>query len=52
MLVDGREWSRRIVALTDGLYVFEVQSTGAGSRTINITPMMASKSKAVFYNSI
>ena len=52
MLVDGRELSRRIVALTDGLYVFEVQSTGAGSRTINITPMMASKSKLVFYNSI
>ena len=37
MLVDGRELSRRIVALTDGLYVFEVQSTVAGSRTINIT---------------
>jgi hypothetical protein len=27
MLVDGRELSRRVVALTDGLYVFEVQST-------------------------
>jgi hypothetical protein len=52
MLVDGRELSRQIVALTDGLYVSEVQSTVAGSRTINITPMMALQSKAVFYDSV
>jgi hypothetical protein len=36
-LIDGRELSRRIVGLYNGLYVLEIQSTVAGSRTINVT---------------